>query len=232
MPAGAVGVRLCDLATTGVLLAPVDELTTGVETLVAQFNGAESFDSTTMACTADAGPSYAMVVRYPDGNVVTVTSMMAGCHTVGGRLGGQELLATFTTQLAEQRRASPPQPVPHTPCVGPQGSWMPVDPGELTAITGCSGHGPDARALGTATAQQWAVLQADLVAHARPASYPAATTEPVRFDAVDRFGQPVQLDRIDDSVVINSAGAGVRGAAPLVWEPSADSRAILDALGS
>lgn len=109
VPTGAVGVRLCDLG--GGLPAPEGEVTGGVDRLITQFNAAESFDSQNTTCTVDAGPAYAMVFRYPEQNPVIVTSRMGGCREVGGKFGGQELLATFEELRNDEPGAStPPAP--------------------------------------------------------------------------------------------------------------------------
>ncbi|WP_425307707.1 hypothetical protein AADG42_02785 [Ammonicoccus fulvus] len=231
LPAGAVGVRLCSLAYARSTLAPEDELTTGVDRLVTQFNGAEGVDFVSMVpCPVDLGPSYAMVFRYPDGRVVTVSSMLAGCHTVGGKFGGQELLDTFVALLAEQRQATPPKPVELRTCEGPEGSWMPVALGDLVTISRCARFGEDGDRVRTASADQWATLHADLIRSAGSGNYPDSPGKAVRFEAADALGQPVTLSRFGDTVVVHNERVGSR-TPPTIWKPSPEALAILDQLG-
>lgn len=230
LPDDPVGVRLCDLADTGSVLAPPEELSTGQSDLVAQFNQAEQFDPNSLACTADAGPAYAMVFRYADGSAVTVTSMMAGCRTVGGRLGGQELVALFIERLTAQRAGRTPNPpVAGDRCEGAQMSWMPVNVEDLVTVSKCTGTTRDTTA-GTVTADQWAILQRDLLANAKHGAYPAAATEPERYIAADSWGQPMAWERVDDVVVLNRPLRGGGHISDLIWNPSPEALAILDSL--
>ncbi|WP_432560361.1 hypothetical protein [Granulicoccus sp. GXG6511] len=232
LPGGVVGVRLCALDLDA--KAPADELVTGSDRLVAQFNGAERFPAAEILCTADAGPAYAMVFRYPDRDPVTVTSMMGGCREVGGRFGGQELLATFVELLNAQRAATPPAPVPPgQACEGPALSWIPVRLDDLTTLSACERQ-PDGSLLtrSVASAEQWAVLKPDLLANVAPAEASTDSGPERILLATDQLGQPLQLRWIADSVTIWEAGPGLRSGRSLEWRPSPESRALLESLAS
>lgn len=232
LPTGAAGVRLCDLATTGPVLAPPEELVTGADRLVEQFNAAEPFEPSTTACTADAGPAYAMILRYPDNTSVTVTSMLAGCRTVGGKFGGDALVATFAELVEQSRDASqPPTPAVSEPCAGPRLSWVPVRTKDLATISACADATQTSATRGTASPEQWAVLAADLATNVTEAEdfWPAG--EAVHYVATDRYGQPQELQRFGDKVVVTGISLGTPQQKLRVWSPSPASLTILDELG-
>ena len=233
IPAGAVGVRLCDLGTTGPVLAPPEELRTGVDQLVQQFNAAEPFDAESTVCTADAGPAYAMVFRYPDDTSVTVTSMLAGCRIVGGKFGGDALARTFV-DLVEQSRAAAPRPTPEPvtePCAGPRQSWVPVRAEDLVTISACADATATSGTRGTATPEQWAILSADLSANVAEVESFWFAGEAIPYVATDHHGQPQALERFDDQLVLTGISLGSPQQKVRVWRPSPESLAILDQLG-
>ncbi|MDO5498372.1 MAG: hypothetical protein Q4F67_01675 [Propionibacteriaceae bacterium] len=233
LPADPAGVLLCDL--DGTTHAPEQELTTEPERLVTQFNRAEPFSAETTLCTADAGPAYAMVFRYPDRDSIVVTSMMGGCRQVGGRHGGEELLGTFVELMNAQRTAAPPgAAVAARACEGPTASWIPVELADLTTLSRCERQ-PDGALVtrGTASAEQWATLREDLVTNTTAVDAPPAIggDEQILI-AVDRFGQPLTLRWSGDVATFWDAEPGLRSGRDQVRRLSPQSQRILEELAS
>lgn len=113
LPKGAVAVRLCD---SGGLLAqpPLDALTTKVDEVIAAANALPA----RKPCDAapwDAGPTWDLAFRYPDGRTQTVRGASHGCGgvafgdgiTYGGRTDANRPLWRFQRLLLEQRESAP-----------------------------------------------------------------------------------------------------------------------------
>lgn len=117
VPEGATVARLCPALKMGALLyteldpadlAPI--LRTGVDQLVTKVNHLRgvSFDA---ACTSDLGPTFDLLLAYPDGSTKVVTFEMFGCGNVRSgsefRQGGHEI-GTLFRSLAKQQNPAPP----------------------------------------------------------------------------------------------------------------------------
>ena len=133
LPAGAVGVRLCN----GVedfggaddfqpdVQPPHDELTTDVADLVEVVNSSKPPAETEgeVFCPADAGPDLVFWFRYADGSARAVIYQRYGCRwlVVGDGMdhaGGEDLHVAFDERLSAQRsELQPPASAPEPTCV-------------------------------------------------------------------------------------------------------------------
>lgn len=161
VPAGAAAVRICRMVFGAEGTPPADELTESVDVLAQAVNSAPRL-STGGMCTADLGTYYTLIFTYPDGSRVLVSGETSGCHPVGGRRGGPEVLTTFLDLLTAQREAqvessahSTP-PTPAQPCEQ-RGSWITPKPTDTIAAWLCYGH-PAATKAAMAPIEGWSAI--------------------------------------------------------------------------
>ncbi len=127
VPEGASVARLCPALKKGAKLytdldpadlAPI--LRTGVDQLVTKANGLPGVQSNAI-CTMDLGPTFDLLLAYPDGTTKVVTFEMFGCGNVRSgaefRQGGREIGELFRTLSAQQN----PAPPGSEPCPAPSG---------------------------------------------------------------------------------------------------------------
>ncbi len=159
---------------------PPDALVTDTDRVAEAYNALEEAHRGSMACTADLGPAYRLVVEYPDGRTVQLTGEQFGCRVVGGRVGAPKVLAAFVEALRAQRTTLPaptPELDPDAVCRSSQ-SWLPATLADTTRGVLCTGFDQAARGRAIEP-DDWAVLRADMLANARPfADADAAMTCP------------------------------------------------------
>ena len=161
---GAASVRLCPGEPIVYLgnryslsqVQATEQLTTGVDDLVALVNGLPAPD-TDQFCFSDGGPRLTYWFTYPDDRVSAVVFERFGCRSVltgeeDGRLGGTELEAAFADALVAQRSAAAPPSVeqPQPRCRELQTvpvTSLPVTFDDLASATACLDVGTGERVV-------------------------------------------------------------------------------------
>lgn len=210
---------------------PPDALVADPAAVVAVFNELDEANLAVMACTAELGPAYRMVVEYPDGEVVQVRGELYGCRVVGDKVGADRVLAAFTDALLTQRVTQPvtaTDPLAGASCGFGMGSWL-VPPMDAT-VAGyrCLGDGAQPRKF---TDADWATLRTDFEAHAErrqrtTEEFEACTNpQPDTLTGVSEAGERISLHGLCGVFEFWEAGAND----PWVWEPGPEASALLDA---
>lgn len=169
LPTGAARITLCNEPGHEITqVTPPDALVTDTAAVVAAYNAGQRANLAVMACTADLGPAYRLVVEYPGDKVLTLRGELYGCRVVGDKTAAQAVLDAFTTALIEQRKDAPvtlEDPIGEASCgMGASvGSWL---PGTMDAtVAGFRCTDGVARAA-TIAAVDWATLRDDYTANA------------------------------------------------------------------
>lgn len=238
VPLGVARVTLCSEPghPSAGLIAPPDALVVDPDTVVRAWNEL-AVPGAQMACTAELGPAYRMVLEYPDGSVVQLAGEMYGCRPVGGRVastprptgGADQVLDAFATALTAQRTTIP---VPAGEQVRPDcdgaGSWLTPELGDTVSGFACSPSDGQPTRTDIPDAD-WAVIAADASANSVPA---ASATMPTCEKApgpslvgVSKAGEIISL--------FESCGwyQTFDRAEPRLWQPGTDAAAILAGLG-
>jgi len=142
---GALAARLC-FGNDGIdaVPAPLDTLLNGLGPVV---SAANNQPTAYMGCLGGMGPTYLLVVAYPDDTRRQVLLSFNGCGytTVGQKTGGdpQSVLEAFYRSLREQRaNSTPPATVPDPTCLLENSSMTSlVGPGEMVAARLCVSYG-------------------------------------------------------------------------------------------
>jgi len=138
---GAVEARLCG-GNDGPFgaLAPLDTIRTGLDSLVDSVNQQpEGFQP----CLGGVGPTYLLLLQYPDSTVRRVVLSFSGCGSIRvgrlTRIDPQGPFDEFMRLVAERRRTAEPPRVQTTPtCSSMNSSMLPIaDPGEMVAALLC-----------------------------------------------------------------------------------------------
>jgi hypothetical protein len=113
VPAGAILARICPSALLGT--PPGDALTTNVNRIAEMFNHLPRPSRRTSCPQQARGDTYTLTFQYRDGRVVTLKAATGGCSFVSmtgnqkaSRMGASQLLHTYLTVLAQQRREETP----------------------------------------------------------------------------------------------------------------------------
>lgn len=236
--------RICGTSNSGtgqepgldggrVLLGPPDALVTNLDGLVAFANALPTADSN-MACTMELGPSYTLVVGYPDGRTQQITGELFGCRMVGDRTGSQQLLDDFGNRLRAQRIAFPDlAPIAETCADAKQvlGDLFvqPTLEQTLTAYVSSLPVNYDDRELRKIA--EWPKLLEKLLADAEPYD-----PRPDPTSDTTSFGPAVSIEAVNaqcETLILQATEEGVIWAEPgshqqFIWVPDADGSAILE----
>ena len=232
LPEGAGRITLCNEPGHPIELAPPpDALVEDPLAVVAAYHDQEHVDLASMACTADLGPAYRLVVEYPEGQVVTLRGELYGCRVVGDKTGAQHVLDAFTQALATQRQTQPPPEV--DPLAGAAcghnlggGSWIAAAMDDTVAGYRCLADDADPVLLG---ADDWATLRDDWAANAhegpRTGDELADCTQSTAdvLTGVTPWGEGLSLHGLCG--VFESWPT--RGAEPWVWRPGPAASEVL-----
>lgn len=137
--AGVQWVRLCSLP--GDKLAgtvPPEALTLNPQAVADAVNALPHPRS--QACTADLGPSFALIFGYSDQTASIVSGNLGGCRTLAGRINGERALDAFLAAMTRQR-ATAATPIPASvpvPSCQSWGSWLAPEPGQTIRAFYCA----------------------------------------------------------------------------------------------
>lgn len=171
LPDGAGRVTLCNEPGHEIhQLPPPDALVDDPAAVVAAYNAGEHANLAAMACTADLGPAYRLVIEYPEGEVVQLRGELYGCRVVGDKLGAQDVLDVFATVLRTQRETQPvvvDDPLAGASCTSllGSGSWLPALMSDTIAGFRCTGDASEPTVIRDA---DWATLRDDHTARVEP----------------------------------------------------------------
>jgi len=135
LPSGAVAARLCDRDDPPFgAPAPLDTISGGLDALVDSVNRQpEGFE----ACFGGVGPSYLLLLQYPDSTVRRIALSFSGCGSIRvgplTRKNPQGPFDEFMRLVAEWRlTAEPPVVVTSLSCSSVYRGMLPIaDPGEM-----------------------------------------------------------------------------------------------------
>lgn len=182
VPAGAIALRICPAGAPELMLIPPnDELTTGLDEVIAKINALPA-GGPDQVCTSEMGPAYRLVFTYRGRTPVVVDGQLYGCRILGSpqrfRNGADKILTELVDRWTKQRAAqgeSAPPPRPNPWCLGGPyvGSVMPVAVTNAVAAHACvydQTTSVTARVERTLSAAQFGVVRADLNARVRSVS--------------------------------------------------------------
>lgn len=225
---GAVRAWLCgdDTVQDGVAFGtrgPLDPLTVDVDKAISWFLTAPEADRDGV-CTADYRLTYIVAFEYDDGSLIPVSGELHGCRTVtdGSRMttGGEEFLDLLADLWATNR--APDFEAPAQPCAA-TGTILVAKPEDTTSAAVCrveqdgtvrSAEVEDAAAIGAAIAAD------AVVADETQLSF----SDLVTLELANKAGEIVRFDHLEDGTYLS-----YENGTPMLWTPTADEAAVLDA---
>lgn len=164
LPSGATSLRWCTWDGADQFMgewAPPEPLTTDLDRWVTTYNALPTIKPD-QACRADWSLPAAALLTYPDGKHQLVAGMRAGCATIGGRIGFEQM-RTLTVDLLTQQRGPDfvPPKVAFTPCRY-SSSTIPGEVARATSAAVCQVRQDGTRVSALVPADQVKALRDDL----------------------------------------------------------------------
>ncbi len=232
---GAAWARVCGTSASGtgqdpglsrVLNSPPDALVTNLDGLIDFANGLPT-NTANMACTADLGPSYTIMVGYPDGSTELITGELYGCGMFGDRLGARQLLTDFGNRLRAQRDALPDLAPPALNCADPTAGDIFVQP-SLQQTTSAEVVRYDNGAVARMTITEWAQLVETIQAESTPPPPQAPGSQTTSFGpAIEIDARNDQCETLTLQVSEGRVHWSAPGGGPMIWKPTDDDLSIL-----
>lgn len=234
LASGAVRISLCNEPgfEWAERVAPPDALVKDTQVVIDVVNTLEDL-LPVMACTADLGPAYRLVIEYPDGSTVNLRGELFGCRAVGGQVlrdgpASENVLAAFATALRTQRASLPVKvdhPLESVTCAA-LNAWVTPDPADTIGGFGCELPGGDGDRLPIADAD-WTTLRADVAANSAVFDH----TAPMPECLVAPGPALVGVNEVGEPVTFSPSCAGWMWTSPdgvdRLWTPSEEALAVL-----